>query len=392
MTIKGYKLTSNWKVIGGMSEVAFARKDGKDWFVKKFITPKYPLPDSPGSEKMKEKQRKKCEVFEKHHKDINERVSSCCGLGGSLIFAVDFFREGNCYYKINEKITSEEMSVSDISKLDFRNILIIMRSLVYSLRILHHVKIVHGDLKPDNILIKLTSTGMYTTKLIDFDNSYISGKAPEDRSLVVGTPEYYSPEMYDYITDEEGTLPRSILTTKSDIFALGVIFSEYLTGAKPLFPEKYAGTYSAVADNAKIEFVPSEHLTPPMEELLRRLLNKDPEKRPNIDEVFRALPMPNSKRKNKPQIIRFTSKESEVLRGSMVLLNWIVENATIIRINEEDVPLAGSMEFLAAEEFVLSAKDADGNIVNKTIEINITEPKPTPPSTLRGAGLRRRSK
>ena len=104
-------------------------------------------------EKMKEKQRKKCEFFEKHHKDINGRIGSCCGLGGSLIYAVDFFREGSCYYKINEKIEAESMSVADISQLDQRNLLIILRSLVYSLKILHHAKIVHGDLKPDNILI-----------------------------------------------------------------------------------------------------------------------------------------------------------------------------------------------------------------------------------------------
>ena len=47
--IKGYCLTSDWKVVGGMSEVAFAEKDGKEWFIKKFISPKFPTPDSPGN-------------------------------------------------------------------------------------------------------------------------------------------------------------------------------------------------------------------------------------------------------------------------------------------------------------------------------------------------------
>ena len=390
MIINGYELTSDWKVIGGMSEVAFARKDGKDWFIKKYISPKYPLPDSPGSEKMKERQKKKCETFENHHRDINGRVESCCGLGGSLIYAVDFFREGSCYYKINEKIKVEEMSVIDISKLDFRNLLIIMRSLVNSLRILHRANIVHGDLKPDNILIKLTSTGVYTTKLIDFDDSYISGFPPTDHSLVVGTPEYYSPEMYSYITDEDGVVSRSTLTTKSDIFALGVIFAEFITGYKPIIPKEFSGTYSAVMSGAPIEFVPSEHLTPNMEKLLRNLLNADPSERPNIDEVFRALPMPSPKKNTKPKIIRFTSLKDSVVKGCEVTLSWVVENATLVTINDVEVPLAGEQLFIAEENFTLVAKDDAENYLEKTITIKLKEPDTIKPSSLKGTIFKRK--
>lgn len=389
MIIHGYELTTDWKVVGGMSEVAFARKDGRDWFIKKFISPKFPLPDSPGSERMKEKQRKKCEAFERRHKDINSRISTCCGLGGNLIYAVEFFREGSCYYKINEKINSEDMSVSDISSLDRRNLLIIMRSLVNSLRILHHAKIVHGDLKPENILIKLTSTGAYTTKLIDFDDSYISGNPPEDHSSLVGTPEYYSPEMFKFITDEEGIVPRKTLTVKSDIFALGVIFSEFLTGSKPIIPKEYGGTYSAVAAGAPIDFMPSEHLTPSMEELLRKMLLFDPAKRPNINEVFGSIPMPAPKRKSKPKIIRFSALKSTVLRDDKVFLTWAVENSASVTINGKTVSLAGSESFSATEVFTIIATDSSGQTAKKEIRISIEEPEPTPTSSLKGTFLRR---
>lgn len=392
MTIKGYELTSDWKIIGGMSEIAFARKDGKDWFIKKFICPKFPLPDSPGSERMKEKQRKKCDVFEKHHKDINSRLSSCCGLGGSLIYAVEFFREGTCYYKINEKIEAESMSVSDISKLDSRNLLIILRSLVYSLKILHHAKIVHGDLKPDNVLIKLTSTGTYTTKLIDFDDSYISGNPPSDRSLVVGTPEYYSPEMYRYITDEDGVISGSTLTTKSDIFALGVIFTEFLTGSKPIIPNKYSGTYSAVEDDAAISFAASVNFTPEMEKLVRRSLKKNPNDRPTIDEVLSSLPMLKPKMFSKPKIIRFEALNSKAIKGDDICLSWVVENASVVSINGAIVSLTGTKMFPAVSEFEIIATDSSGKTTNKTISIKIDEPASIPTSNLTGTMLKRRTK
>lgn len=392
MTINGYELTSDWKVIGGMSEIAFARKDGRDWFIKKFLSPKFPLPGSPGSERMKEKQRKKCEVFEKHHKDINGRIGSCCGLGGSLIYAVDFFREGSCYYKINEKIEAESMSVADISQLDQRNLLIILRSLVYSLKILHHAKIVHGDLKPDNILIKLTSTGTYTTKLIDFDDSYISANPPEDRFLVIGTPEYYSPEMYSYITDEDKVIPGRTLTTKSDIFALGVIFTEYLTGSKPIIPEKYSGTYSAVADNAEISFLPSDNFTPDMEKLVRSLLCKNPNERPNIDEVLSKLPMLKPKVSSKPKILRFEALKTKVIRGENACLSWAVENTSSVSINGLSVSVTGTKAIPAVEKFVLVATDSAGKSVSKTITIEIEEPAPTPKSSLTGTMFKRRLK
>lgn len=287
--INGYKLTTDWKVVGGMSEVAFATKGGKEWFIKKFISPKYPTADSPGSDKIKAQKRKNCEEFELRQKTLNSKIGAKCGLGGNLVYAYDFFRNDTCYYKINERIDVSSISISDICRLDKKNILIIMKSLVHSLRIMHKEKIVHGDLKPDNILIKKTKTGTYTTKLIDFDDSYFSGEPPKDREMVVGTPEYYSPELFDYISDEDEELSGSILTIQSDIFALGIIFAEYLTGEKPIISKDFVATYSAVKNGAKISFNKSGNLSSSLEALLLDMLQLEANKRPTIDDVFNRL-------------------------------------------------------------------------------------------------------
>jgi serine/threonine protein kinase len=80
-------------------------------------------------------------------------------------------------------------------------------------------------------LIKRTEVG-YTTKLIDFDNAYIAGRPPPPEEIV-GTINYYSPELLGYI--QEVGVSASELGVGSDIFALGLIYTEYLTGAPPPF-------------------------------------------------------------------------------------------------------------------------------------------------------------
>ena len=151
--------------------------------------------------------------------------------GGNLIVTLDFFRWGAKYYKVTEKVDASGFSAADVARLDFRTQLVLMKTSAHSLKILHDLRIVHGDLKPSNILIKKTDLG-YTTKLIDFDSAYIAGSPPPAEEIV-GTINYYSPELLGYI--QEADVAPSQLGVASDLFALGLIYTEYLTGAPPPF-------------------------------------------------------------------------------------------------------------------------------------------------------------
>lgn len=394
--LNGYTLTTEWQVVGGMSEIAFASKGGKDWFIKKFISPKYPTPDSPGSERIKLQKKKNCEEFEKRQKELNGKIGSKCGLGSNLVYAVDFFRVGPCYYKINEKIDASSMSISDISHLNHKDLLIIMKSLAHSLRIMHRENIVHGDLKPDNILIKATTTGTYTTKLIDFDDSYFSGNPPKDREQVVGTPEYYSPELFDYISDEDAEMDGSTLTIKSDIFALGIIFCEYLTGEKPILPDGYNGTYSAVRDGKMVSFCKSIHLTPYLQDMLYQMLQLDSTKRPTIDEIFTTLKNAScaddneislSHTSGECKIIRFIKTPS--IKVGFVSLEWDVENAKEIRINGGlPLPKRGKKDFSIQEKYALKAISISGKVVEKLLVEDTISPKEEIPDDKTKSGLR----
>ena len=284
--INGYTILKDFVVVGGMSKVTFAEKGGKEYFIKEFLSPKYPLPDSPGSEKVKAQRRKACEVFEKHHRELNRKIGTKVSLGGNLVFAVDFFRSGTCYYKVTEKIDTESLSCEEISRLSIDKILLIAKSVCHSIRILHNLNIVHGDLKPDNILIKKTSLA-YSGKLIDFDDSYFSGNPPTDRESLVGTPEYYSPEQAAYIMDEDEEISCSTLTLKSDIFTLGIILCEYFTGKKPVLPSDCGSTWICAENDKPISYAKSVPVD--IKNLLDRMLRKNPDERPTIDEVFEIL-------------------------------------------------------------------------------------------------------
>jgi serine/threonine protein kinase len=203
--------------------------------------------------------------------------------GGNLIATLDFFREGAKYYKVTEKVDLAALETSDVARLGFPVQLVLLKTVAHSLKILHDLHIVHSDLKPSNVLIKKTELG-YTTKLIDFDSSYIVGSPPPAEEIV-GTMNYYSPELVTYIQTGTGA---EALSTAADIFALGLIYSEYLTGSIPPFDATYHEAAVAVLHGAVLR-LPATAAPPEVVELVERMLLADPAARPSVAQVHAAL-------------------------------------------------------------------------------------------------------
>jgi eukaryotic-like serine/threonine-protein kinase len=281
--INGYTILEDFRVVGaGLSKWTFAAKDGREYFIKEFLSPTFPDEHAPGSAQTKMRKRQRCQAFEHHHRRINQALAEVSGVGGNLIVTLAFIRWGAKYYKVTEKVEVAGLSPADAAALPFQEQLVLLKTVAHSLRILHDRGIVHGDLKPSNVLIRLG----YTTKLIDFDSAYLTGEPPPPGEIV-GTMNYYSPELVGYI-QETGTAAHQ-LTPKADIFALGLIYAELLTGALPAF-DTGSHQYPGVAARAgEILRLPPTTLPTSLVDLIDRMLLADPTARPTIAETHTTL-------------------------------------------------------------------------------------------------------
>ena len=152
----------------------------------------------------------------------------------------------------------------------------------YSLQIanallyLHKRKILHRDIKPDNILIDKDGR----VKICDFGISYINRHDDEATSLTTrgmkGTPAFLSPEVCS----------GQLFTTKSDVWSLGVTIYVMLFGVLPFNGHSTAEVMSSIVTRT-LEFPTDISCSHPFwQKVLRSLLAKDPTKRMTLEQFL----------------------------------------------------------------------------------------------------------
>ncbi|MBZ0172753.1 MAG: serine/threonine protein kinase, partial [Phycisphaerales bacterium] len=116
----------------------------------------------------------------------------------------------------------------------------LMIEVAHAVQHAHNKGVIHRDLKPSNILVGYDAEGHAKPKVIDFGiakalNQRLSEQTIyTDRGQLIGTPEYMSPE--------QAEMSGTDIDTRADVYSLGVLLYELLTGVRP-FDLKQAAFY-----------------------------------------------------------------------------------------------------------------------------------------------------
>jgi len=223
----------------------------------------------------------------------------------------------------------------------------------------HAMGIIHRDLKPDNIIITLMSDGTLQVKVLDFGiaralevNTQLTATG-----MVCGTPSYMAPEQAQ---NEE-------LDARADLYALGVIFYEMLSGWPP-----FMGTSSLQIIIKHIQEMP-----PPLRELL------PPTAIPEFLEEF-VNGMLSKNRDHRPQDALTLRKKLAVIRRDLKL--ELPEIGAIDDLEKvcglwllPKMPLGGDVHESGPTEALRRETGTDWDTSIYTPEESPTRPTPAPP-------------
>src|SRR5208282_3636104 len=195
-------------------------------------------------------------------------------------------RTGASYFYAMEFVEGEtlERLIRRSGRVEVKLALEIVTQVAAGLAAVHEQNLVHRDIKPTNIMVRLKEEGGVTAKIIDLGLAKPAPDAPAGAAIstpggFAGTPEFASPEQFAGVQ----------VDIRSDMYSLGVVLWEMVTGHVV-----FRGSPAEVMYQHQHAPLPLERLKDvpqPVVVLLEKLLEKDPAQRfqtPN--ELLKAIP------------------------------------------------------------------------------------------------------
>jgi predicted Ser/Thr protein kinase len=176
----------------------------------------------------------------------------------NIVAVYDYGKAGALHYLLMEFVDGSNLrEVEQAGRLSPEQALAIVPQICEALQFAHNEGVVHRDIKPENILLDKKGR----VKIADFGIAKMVGVPAGQVSLtgvqdVMGTPHYMAPEQVEK--------PRTV-DHRADIYSLGVVFYEMLTGELPL--GKFAPPSRKVQMDVRLD------------EVVLRTLEKEPERR-----------------------------------------------------------------------------------------------------------------
>ncbi|WP_394828256.1 protein kinase domain-containing protein [Pendulispora albinea] len=196
------------------------------------------------------------------------------------------------HYAVMEYLEGQTLEhiLSRIGPMEYRRVVELCRQMAVGMSAAHAAGIIHRDLKPANVFVQFGVEGGPFVRILDFGiakllESNWQNQEPAVKSTlagqVLGTPLYCSPEQ----------AAGEPVTKASDVYALGAIAYELLSGVAPIEGENLM---QILVRKATLDAVPIASLCPqlPVElaELVMEMLARKPASRPgSMDEVVRRL-------------------------------------------------------------------------------------------------------
>ena len=203
-------------------------------------------------------------------------------------------RKRNYLYIVTEFIkgTTLKQWMVDNPEPDIETVRNIVEQVANGLRAFHRQEMFHQDLRPDNIMIDETGT----VKIIDFGSVRVAGlmetASPLEQQEVLGTALYTAPECF----------LGEVSTERSDMFSLGVICYQMLSGRLPYGTHVAMSRTKAAQRRLQYQSVLDDHREIPVwvDEALKKALRPEPHKRYEaLSEFVYDLRHPNKKFLNK---------------------------------------------------------------------------------------------
>ncbi len=251
----------------------------------------------------------------------------------------------------------------------------------------HALGIVHRDLKPANLFLTSRPDGSPLVKVLDFGISKGgdgASSALTSKELIMGSPRYMSPEQMRSSRDVDA---------RTDIWALGVVLFEMLTGKAVFESDSMAGLCTLVA-TAPAPPLRSQRADAPaaLEAVVSRCLEKDPTRRvQSVAELAEALsPMAPARAKVSVERIRRLHAGSSLVRPPMAP---VAKQSRFSRVSSLPVILAAAIVLiaLAGVAMLLRAPSPPVAIVPELPSALAIEPKeilppaPSPPASASSA-------